>query len=455
MLFAVPTSTSGRKRQGKVNLYVLSTLSFLISLGFGLIAPFLPFYAEFLGADAIAIGILLSSFMITRALLATPFGNLSDRIGRKGIIGTGAVMYAFLAFFFTLPGDWVGLIFVRAFQGVASAMVWPVGEALLVDSVPGRQRGRAMGVYIFASNSGWVLGPLIGGLLLFMGQNVLGLDTLSSYRFPFYVLAILSLIAAGLFFATVEDVIKPEKHKKEHGSSRTKRKVVLDSRTSSELRILYLNALVNGFSMGILSFITILFMKDIINVEEYLIGIIIGLTGAIGMIANIPAGRQADKVGRKPVLLLGGYLARFSMLVLPFVGLLPLRALGRANSFADPYLYGLVAISGVLAFRFFAFQISQPALRALQADIIPAAVRGRLIGMMQTMFNVGAIIGAPIGGAIYMAFEGRFFGIPPFVLPGEGVPFIISAILGFITLTLILLYVREPIKARKAKISEK
>jgi len=75
--------------------------------------------------------------------------------------------------------------------------------------------------------------------------------------------------------------------------------------------------------------------------------------------------------------------------------------------------------------------------------------------MMQTMFNVGAIIGAPIGGAVYMAFEGRFFGIPPFVLPGEGVPFIISAILGFITLTLIMLYVREPIKARKERISEK
>ena len=49
----------------------------------------------------------------------------------------------------------------------------------------------------------------------------------------------------------------------------------------------------------------------------------------------------------------------------------------------------------------------------------------------------------------------RFFGIPPFVLPGEGVPFIISAILGFITLTLIMLNVREPIKARKERISEK
>jgi MFS family permease len=452
MHFAV---LSGGKKQKRVNLYVLSTLSFLISLGFGLIAPFLPFYAEFLGADAIAIGVLLSSFMITRALLATPFGNLSDIIGRKRIVGVGSVMYALLAFFFTLPGDWVGLIFVRAFQGVASAMVWPVGEALLVDSVPERERGQAMGVYIFASNLGWVLGPLIGGALLFMGQNVLGLDTLSSYRFPFYVLAILSLFAAGLFFATVEDVIKPRKRERDTAKKRKRKRHILDRRTTFELRILYLNGLVNGFSMGILSFVTVLFMSDVIKIEEYAIGIIIGLTGSIGIIANIPAGRKADKVGRKPVLLLGGYLARFAVLILPFAGFLPLRELGRATSLAFPHLYGLMAISGILGFRFFAFQISQPALRALQADIIPAAVRGKLIGLMQTMFNIGAIIGAPVGGALYMAFQGNVLGFSPFTFPGEGVPFIISAILGFITLTLILLYVREPKKARKTRIRQK
>ncbi|MFQ5909547.1 MAG: MFS transporter [Thermoplasmata archaeon] len=450
-------SISGGKRQRRVNLYVLSTLSFLISLGFGLIAPFLPFYAEFLGADAIAIGVLLSSFMITRALLATPFGNLSDAIGRKKIVGVGSVMYALLAFLFTLPEDWVGLIFVRAFQGVASAMVWPVGEALLVDSVPEKQRGQAMGTYIFAANLGWVLGPLIGGALLFLGQNVLGLDTLSSFRFPFYVLAILSLVAAGLFFATVEDIIEPRKHRKRRGRATNgeRKKTILDMRTRFELRILYLNGLVNGFSMGILSFITVLFMNDILHIEEYAIGIIIGLTGSIGIIANIPAGRQADKVGRKPVLLLGGYLARFAALVLPFAGFLPLRELGRATSYAFPFVYGLVAISALLGVRFFAFQISQPAMRALQADLIPKPVRGRLIGLMQTTFNIGAIIGAPVGGALYMAFRGDVLGFSPFTFPGEGFPFIISAILGFITLTLILLYVREPRKARKVRLSQK
>ncbi|MFQ6127914.1 MAG: MFS transporter [Thermoplasmata archaeon] len=458
MLLAVSMSTSGGKKQGRINLYVLSMLSFLISLGFGLIAPFLPFYAEFLGADAVAIGILLSSFMITRALLATPFGNLSDIIGRKRIVGLGSVMYALLAFFFTLPEDWVGLIFVRAFQGVASAMVWPVGEALLVDSVPEKQRGQAMGIYIFSANLGWVLGPLIGGVLLFMGQSVLGLDTLSSYRFPFYVLAILSLIAASLFFTSVEDIIKPKERGKNPEKVRNTgkgKKTILDPRTTFELRILYLNGLVNGFSMGILSFITVLFMKDVINIEEYLIGVIIGLTGSIGMIANIPAGRQADRVGRKPVLLFGGYLARISALTLPFAGFLPLRGLARATSLAYPHLYGLVAISGLLGFRFFAFQISQPAMRALQADIIPAAVRGKLIGLMQTMFNIGAIIGAPVGGALYMAFQGNVLGFSPFIFPGEGFPFIISAILGFITLTLILLYVKEPKKVRKVRVSQK
>ncbi|MCU0853274.1 MAG: MFS transporter, partial [Thermoplasmata archaeon] len=122
------------------NVTYLASLDFIISLGFGLIMPLFPLYLIYLGEGStsvgLQVGILFSSFMLTRALLAAPFGNLSDRVGRKRIILIGSFLYALLAVLFTLPESWFGLMFVRAFQGVASAMVWPVSEALVIDSTP-------------------------------------------------------------------------------------------------------------------------------------------------------------------------------------------------------------------------------------------------------------------------------------------------------------------------------
>ncbi len=126
--------------EGRRNVNYLASLDFIISLGFGLILPLFPLYVAFLGGGSrevgLEVGILFSSFVLTRALLATPFGNLSDRVGRKRLILIGSFLYTLLAVLFTVPNTWIGLIFVRSLQGVASAMVWPVSEALVIDSCP-------------------------------------------------------------------------------------------------------------------------------------------------------------------------------------------------------------------------------------------------------------------------------------------------------------------------------
>ena len=71
------------------NLIVASALAFCIYLGFGLTLPLFPKYVELLKGGGFEVGILLASFMFTRAFLARPFGRLSDRIGRKKVIVTG------------------------------------------------------------------------------------------------------------------------------------------------------------------------------------------------------------------------------------------------------------------------------------------------------------------------------------------------------------------------------
>ena len=88
------------------NLLILCTASFIVNVGFGVIIPFFPIYADtilfpiniisFIIGVALQIGILTSAFMVARFFLAPSFGNLSDKAGRKTIILVGMTMYRFL-----------------------------------------------------------------------------------------------------------------------------------------------------------------------------------------------------------------------------------------------------------------------------------------------------------------------------------------------------------------------
>jgi len=197
--------------EARKNVNYLASLDFIISLGFGLIMPLFPQYVKLLGGGGLEVGILFSSFVLTRAILAAPFGNLSDRIGRKRLILIGSFLYALLAVLFTVPTSWPGLTLVRGLQGVASAMVWPVSEALVIDSCPAASRGASLGKIVMASNLGMVVGPFIGGGLYFVASQYLGFSVTDSFKFPFYFTAIVALIGAIMVWANVTDARSPEK----------------------------------------------------------------------------------------------------------------------------------------------------------------------------------------------------------------------------------------------------
>ncbi|MBE3043742.1 MFS transporter, partial [Candidatus Bathyarchaeota archaeon] len=205
--------------EARKNVNYLASLDFIISLGFGLIMPLFPQYVKLLGGGGLEVGILFSSFVLTRAILSAPFGNLSDRIGRKRLILIGSFLYALLAVLFTVPTSWPGLTLVRGLQGVASAMVWPVSEALVIDSCPVASRGASLSKIVMASNLGMVVGPFIGGGLYFVASQYLGFSVTDSFKFPFYFTAIVALIGAIMVWANVTDAKSPvkDRHKLSFG----------------------------------------------------------------------------------------------------------------------------------------------------------------------------------------------------------------------------------------------
>ena len=410
--------------EARKNVNYLASLDFIISLGFGLIMPLFPQYVKLLGGGGLEVGILFSSFVLPRAILAAPFGNLSDRIGRKRLILIGSFLYALLAVLFTVPTSWSGLILVRGLQGVASAMVWPVSEALVIDSCPAASRGASLGKIVMASNLGMVVGPFIGGGLYFVAAQYLGLSVTDSFKFPFYFTAIVALIGAIMVWANVTDARSPAKDRHKMSFGKLLRPDGMDKQGQRNLKVLYANAAMEGFSFASIGPLMALFLLlEYPNLHADVISIIIGTAMGLGALVAFPAGRLSDRIGRKKLFVVGGYLSFVGTILIPFGGV-------------------LLVIILLLAMRSMAFQVSSPALRALQADTVPEEVRGRLIGMLESMSNFGSVLGAPIGGLLLDAFFAKDIGLPdPF--SGTMVPFLIAGGLGIFTVTLVLLLVKE------------
>lgn len=417
------------EHEARRNVNYLAGLDMIISLGFGLIMPLFPLYLTYLAGGrtdvGIQVGILFSSFMLTRALLATPFGNLSDRVGRKRIILVGSFLYAVLAILFTIPDSWFGLIFVRAFQGVASAMVWPVSEALVIDSTPPPLRGSSMGKIVMASNLGMVIGPFVGAALFGLAYRTLHFSLGASYKFPFYFTALLALSGALLVWRNVTDARVPRRSEEGRLTlSQVLRPEGVDRQGLRNLKVLYLNAAMEGYafsSIGPLMALFLLYRFPSLGGDT--IPLIIGLAMGLGALVAFPSGRLADRLGKKRMYVLGGYLAFLGTMLIPFGGVLAL-------------------VIVFLAMRSMASQVASPALRALQADIVPESIRGRLIGVMETMSNIGSVIGGVVGGSLWDYFHGMDLGLPsPF--DGTIVPFLVSGGLGLVTVTMVRAMVRE------------
>ncbi|MBE0525708.1 MAG: MFS transporter [Candidatus Thorarchaeota archaeon] len=435
---------------------ILSIDAMLIMLGFGIVAPSMSYYlialeggltqppgpgyiipSEIVASFSLILGVMMAAFMGTRTLLARYWGAYSDRHGRKPIIVIGLVGYFVLLILFGLTQNWIHMLLVRALQGVVSAMVWPTAEAALMDIVGHERRGEGLGLYMMVSNLGFILGPGLGGLLYNYCRDILLLPVPEVFRVPYYVGALIVLPA---IFATIiilketspgklgatEDILEPPKLEEAPA-------IPIDQKsTASEMtpkvrrmiNAIYLMSLFNGIAMGLGQPIFQLFLMSKITTDIGLIGLVISGAGAIGLLFSIPAGRYADRRGRKGLAVWGAVGSRVSL------GVLPLAT-------------DLVQTSAIWIGQSAAMSSSQPAMRAIQADVVPWNLRGKLFGTIQAFFNAGATIGPIVGGALFAYFSLILIPLGPFILEGLVVPFWLASGLGLIGAFLLWKYVEE------------
>jgi EmrB/QacA subfamily drug resistance transporter len=126
----------------------------------------MPFIAKEFGLSAVAIGWVVTAYMLAAAMFLVPFGRLADLVGRKRVFALGiCVNIAGTALGALAPSTFF-LILGRAVQGVGGAMIFGTGVAILTSVYPPGERGRALGLNTAAVYTGLSLGPVLGGLLV-------------------------------------------------------------------------------------------------------------------------------------------------------------------------------------------------------------------------------------------------------------------------------------------------
>ena len=149
-------------------LLVIFVTVFIDLLGFGIIIPLLPFYAEHFGATALVVGLLGTSFSFAQFVFAPVWGWLSDRFGRRPVILVGLLGSAFSYALFALASSLTLLFVARTLAGIAGANI-PTAQAYIADITTPETRARGMGIIGAAFGLGFIFGPAIGGFLSHWG----------------------------------------------------------------------------------------------------------------------------------------------------------------------------------------------------------------------------------------------------------------------------------------------
>jgi len=273
-------------------------------MGMGIIAPLMPLYAESMGASGLWLGIIFSSYSLSRLIFVPLMGKISDKKGRKKIIGSGLLLYSIFSLAYVFATNEYLLTLVRFLQGFASAMTLPIIMAFIGDMSPKGQEGRFMGYFNVSRFLGMGMGPLLGGAL----NDSYGINS------AFYALSALSALAFlfTLFFLQEEEVFLKSPKEKPQSSF----KKLLQVKVMRGLLIFrFVSALGRG---SILSFLAIYAFS--FGITAFQVGIILTVNIVFLSFLQIPFGKMADKYSKLKIIMVGGAITVISLMLMPLTG---------------------------------------------------------------------------------------------------------------------------------------
>lgn len=294
-----------------------------VALGFGVLSPAIPLFAKQFGVSATAAGAVVSAFALMRLLSGLGAGRLVDRIGERIGLAAGIGVVAVSSLLAGFAHSYSQLLILRGIGGIGSAVFGVAAIGLVLRVAARRIRGRAVGVY----RTGFLIGGIVGPAV---GSAVLGL----SLRAPFFLytatlvlagtVALVFVSRPGATTETTAEIVAEEKPQAvtqpqdtpEHESPGVEPTLLTVVRTRQ-----YQAALVGNFAEGLSVFgirsaiVPLLFMEKL-GVADAWVAVAFLVSSLVQTVLMVPAGRWADAIGRRPVMVIGSILAVIGLVLL-------------------------------------------------------------------------------------------------------------------------------------------
>jgi DHA1 family tetracycline resistance protein-like MFS transporter len=371
-------------------LFIFLTV-FIDLLGFGIVIPLLPVYADMYGASSRTLGILFGCFSGMQFLFAPMWGRLSDRIGRRpvlvgGLVGTAA-SYALFGFARSMP-----LIFAsRLLAGFFGANV-STAQAYIADVTTPENRAKGMGMIGAAFGLGFTLGPWLGGELAKV-----------SIAAPGFLAAGLSASAALFGYLKLPEPARDRRT----GSRIFHLEQVRHAREDGRIGIVLLLGFVFIASWSSFESMFLLFGLREFPAAFHLPAAVVH-PSMDQIIAAAPiAGRYMGLIGVLSAIVQGGLIRR----LVPRFGETTLAVLGPLFLGAAFAVLGLapswyVVIAGC-ALTPFGFGLCNPALSGLLSRASPAEEQGAYLGLYQSTLSLARMVGPVLAGFLFDAVSAR------------------------------------------------
>lgn len=385
----------------KKALPILFAVMFLVMVGFGIIIPVLPFYAQDIGASPTQLGFLMAVYSLMQLFFGPMWGRISDKIGRKPVIMIGIFGLA-LSFFLMGISSSLWMLFVaRIIGGLLSAANMPTVTAYVADITSSEDRGKGMGIIGAAIGLGFVLGPAIGGMF-----SKISLST------PFYIACVSSLLTFFIVWFFLKESLTEEKRNQQ------REKTSLWQAFSGPISILFILQLFISLSLSGLETTFAYFAAKTAGINSVQLGyifMIMGLGGAA--VQGGLLGKWTKKYGEGPVIQMGIIVSAIG-----FGLILMVHNFITATIFLTIFGIG----NGVI----------RPCVSALLTKQSKAG-HGSATGLLSSFDSLGRIIGPPLGGLLFSI--------------AINMPYISGIILSIFAFTLYQIY---SVQSKKAKVTE-
>jgi MFS family permease len=375
------------------NVSIASAAVFLLGLGEELWKKFLPKYLEALGASTPIIGLFGTAEDFFDAIYQYPGGWIADRLGRRraflifiALASAGYLVYYFAS---SWPLVFVGLALAMAWQSMASPAIF----AVIGDSLPRDRRAMGFTLQSILKRVPIVIAPVIGGVMIASMGIVKGVHAGL-------------LITLGLAAVTLLLVLKVNIAIK--ASPATSIVGVWRSFHTGLKRLLISDVIIR-MCEGMTGVLTILYVTNVQGFSTARYGTLIGIQMIVSILVYIPAGKIADRIGRKPFVI----VTFFSFALFPL-------AIIFAMNFG--FLILAFVIGGLR-------EIGEPSRKAMIVDSARDDLRARSVGLYYLIRSLSITPAAAIGGLLWR--------ISP------QVPFVVAGVIGLIGTIVFTLTVEE------------